>query len=316
MPTPRPESSSTSALALPLLRVGDKVAVVAPSSPIRAEMLDAGLQQVRALGLTPLVRDDVGARHRFTAGDDARRVAELNDALADDSIRGVFFARGGYGVTPLLPLLSPPGAASPRVILGESDATALGCWAMTHGLGWLHGPMVAGTMRQGSAGFSEDSLRRALFEPAGEEAPQGTRALAAGEAEGVLWGGCLTLLAALCGTPWMPRLAGSLLVIEDTGVKPYQVHRMLVQLRDAGALQGVRGVVLGDFSDCIQHPEQGYDVADVIAELLAGCLGPVPVTIGWPIGHAAAPHLTLPMGARARLVVPPAGEPARLAWRR
>jgi muramoyltetrapeptide carboxypeptidase len=307
-------SPSGDSFLLPRLQRGDRVAVIAPSSPIRREMLDAGLEQVRRLGLQPVVGEGIDARHLFFAGTDERRLGELLACLSADAPPGIFVARGGYGLTPLLPRL-PAGAPPPRLLLGESDATALGCWALTRGLGWLHGPMVAGAMRLGSAGHDEASLRSALFEEGGEISPAGTRALRAGEAEGVTWGGCLTLLASLCGTPWLPRMPRSLLVIEDVGVKPYQVHRMLVQLRDAGALEGVAGVILGDFSDCVQHADQGYDVADVLAELLASALGPVPVSIGWPIGHAAAPHVTIPMGARARLVVPEAAPP-RLAWRR
>lgn len=297
-------------MRLPALTQGDRVAVVAPSSPIRQEMLEAGLAKVRALGLEPVVRDDVAARFRFTAGTDDRRFSELSEALRDPDVRAVFVARGGHGATPLLSRLDAH-RVEPKPILGESDATALGCWAMTRGHGWLHGPMVAGAMREGC---DEASLRAALFASSGDASVEAA-ALCEGEAEGVLWGGCLSLLAALCGTPWMPRPERSLLVVEDVGVKPYQVARMLVQLRDSGALVGVAGVVLGDFSDCVQHESQGYDIADVLREMLRDALGPVPVTLGWPVGHAKAPHLTLPMGVTARLHVR-GGAPARLHWER
>ncbi len=303
-------------LELPCLRPGDRVAVVAPSSPVRAEMLDEGLAQVRSLGLDPLVREDILARHRFTAGDEDRRLRELCDAMVEPSVRAVFVARGGSGATALLPALQRTlSPVSPRPILGESDATALGCWALCQGIGWLHGPMVAGSLRLGAEGADEASLRAALFDASGELAPAGTRAIAGGEAEGVVWGGCLSLLASLCGTPFMPRFKSSLLLVEDTGVKPYQVHRMLVQLRDAGALEGVRGVMLGDFSDCVQHAEQDYDVVDVMAELFVSAIGRVPISAGWPVGHAKAPHLTVPMGVEARLRVAADDRPV-LQWHR
>lgn len=303
-------------ILLPRCRQGDQVGIIAPSSPIRLQMLQAGVEQVSRLGLVPVVPEGIDARWRFTAGTDARRLAELEWAATAPQLQGIFAARGGYGLTPLLSRLPVDlFARSPRVLLGESDMTALGCWALSRGLGWLHGPMVAGSLRLGSDGWDEPSLRAALFEDSGEIVPEATSTLAAGEAEGVLWGGCLTLLASLCGTPWLPSFSASVLVLEDVGVKPYQVHRMIVQLRDAGHLEGVRAVLLGDFSGCIQHAEQGYDVADVLLDLLAETLGPVPVSMGWPIGHAAAPHVTLPMGARARLTAL-AEEPARLQWRR
>ena len=289
------------------LRPGDAVAVVAPSSPIRQEMLEEGLGELRRLGFEPVVGEDVAARDRFTAGTAERRLEELRRALADPGIRGIWCARGGYGLTPLLSELDPgPLRGDPKPILGESDATALGCWALAAGVAWVHGPMVAASLRRGSAGYEPESLRAAL-EARPHEAVAG-RALRAGSAEGLLWGGCLSLLAALAGTPWLPRPEEPhLLLVEDVGVKPYQVDRMLVQLRDAGALEGLAGVVLGDFSDCVQHPEQGYEIDEVLADRLPG----VPVTIGWPVGHADAPHLSLVLGRPALLEVPEQG-PSRL----
>jgi muramoyltetrapeptide carboxypeptidase len=265
-------------------------------------MLEAGLAEVRRLGYEPVVSAEITSRWRFHAGTEARRLEELRAAFADAQVRAVWCARGGEGITALLRGLDAAAlAGDPKPVVGESDATALGCWALSSGVGWLHGPMVASALRHGETGYVESSLRAALAGLPQALAPAATRTLREGTASGVLWGGCLSLLAAACGTPWLPRLGESVLVLEDVGVKPYQVHRMLVQLRDAGALDGVRGVVLGDFSSSVQHADQGYDVADVLADFFTDALGDVPVTIGWPIGHAPAPHLTLPMGSRSRL---------------
>ena len=87
--------------------------------------------------------------------------------------------------------------------------------------------------------------------------------------------------------------------VEDVGVKPYQVDRMLVQLRDAGYLHQLQGVVLGDFSGCVQHPDQGYTMDEVFADFFSE----IPVTTGWPVGHADAPHFTIPLGLPSRLAV-------------
>jgi muramoyltetrapeptide carboxypeptidase len=191
--------------------------------------------------------------------------------------------------------------------MGESDATALGCWALCAGVSWLHGPMIATQLRGGAGSYDESSLRSALSGDPYELKGAGVSVLAPGYSEGTLWGGCLTLLAALCGTPWLPRLDRSVLVIEDVSVKPYQVHRMLVQLRDAGALEGLVGVVLGDFSACVQHENQGYDIHAVLADFVRSAAGDVPVTSGWPIGHSSDPHVTLAMGWRAVLDAGTAG---------
>lgn len=282
--------------------VGDRVAVVAPASPVKLEMLAMGTDDASRLGYKPQTRPDITARWRFTAGSDARRLDELRWALRDPSLRAVWLARGGYGITPLLRHLDPAElVADPKPIIGESDATALGCWALCAGVAWLHGPMVATQLRGGGDGYDEASLRSALAGEPYRLKGADVSVLAGGRAEGTLWGGCLTLLAALCGTPWLPRVERGVLVVEDVGVKPYQVHRMLVQLEDAGALEGLAGVILGDFSGCVQHENQGYDVRDVLADFFRDVAGDVPVTAGWPIGHAPAPHVTLAMGWHAVL---------------
>ena len=294
------------------VRPGDRVAVVTPSSPVREEMLEAGVAAVRSLGFVPAVGDGVLDRWRWAAGPDERRLGELRRALQDPEIRAVWLARGGYGVTPLLArLVDLDLAADPKPIVGESDATALGCLALARGVPWLHGPMVATKMREAD-GFDRASLIAALAgQPFLLSEPRAA-AVTLGRAQGVLWGGCLSLLAALAGTPWMPRIRGGILVAEDVGVKPYQVHRMLVQLRDAGALEDVAGVVLGDWSDCVQHADQGYDMADVFRDAFAEIAPGAPVSMGWPIGHAPSSHLTLAMGWNATLVAETSGSTLRL----
>lgn len=266
-------------------------------------MLEAGLVELRSLGFEPVVSEDISARERFSAGPAERRLSELRRAFEDPRIRAVWAARGGHGVTPLLGQLpSSLIEADPKPVIGESDSTVLGCWAESAGVPWLHGPMVASTLRQGGQGYDRESLLAALAgEPLTLEAGRTVRA---GTGEGRLWGGCLTLLASLVGTPWLRRPSGpQLVLIEDVGVKPYQVHRMLVQLRDAGFFSELQGVVLGDFSACVQHQDQGYTMDEVFADFFAG----VPVSVDWPVGHAEAPHLTVPLGLPARLEVPSRG---------
>lgn len=286
---------------------GERIAVVATASPVKPDMLAAGIDETTRLGYVAQTRPDITARWRFCAGEDARRLDELRWALRDRSLRAIWLARGGYGIPPLLRHLDAADlAADPKPIVGESDATALGCWALSAGVSWLHGPMIA-TQLRAEGGYDGSSLRSALAGEPYRLLGTGVEVLAPGRGEGTLWGGCLTLLAALCGTPWLPRVERSVLVVEDVGVKPYQVHRMLVQLRDAGALDGLAGVVLGDFSACVQHENQGYDIRDVLADFFRDAAGDVPVTIGWPVGHAPGPHLTLPMGWHAVLEAGPAG---------
>ena len=170
------------------LRPGDRVAVVAPSSPVRPEMLAAGLDAVRGLGYEPVLSSGVEARFRFTAGTASRRLSELRGALADDSVRAIWLARGGAGASELLRHLDPAVLrGDPKPFIGESDATALGCWALAAGVSWIHGPMVASALRAGSAGYDAESLQACLT---GEGypravAPDGVRTLHQGMPEAV-----------------------------------------------------------------------------------------------------------------------------------
>jgi muramoyltetrapeptide carboxypeptidase len=162
--------------------------------------------------------------------------------------------------------------------------------------------MVAGDLGRGA--FHEPSLRHALF---GEGRPLVTEpgdlvGLRPGEGEGFLLGGCLSILAAACGTPWAlrPRREGVVLFIEDVNERPYRVDRMLRQLRQAGAFAGLRGLVFGEMPGCAPKAEEGYSLEDVIQDALDGL--DVPVAFGLSSGHTTRPALTLPLGVRARLL--------------
>ena len=167
----------------------------------------------------------------------------------------------------------------------------------------LHGPMVARELADGDDAYDRPSLRHGLT---GEGAPYASQpddlvSLASGNGEGVLRGGCLSLLAAAAGTPWARRGTDepTLLFVEDVDEKPYRIDRMLRQLRASGALQGVTGVVFGDMKGCSPAFDDDYRLEDVLLEALDGI--EVPVALGLSSGHTAHPNLTLPLGVRARL---------------
>jgi muramoyltetrapeptide carboxypeptidase len=163
--------------------------------------------------------------------------------------------------------------------------------------------MVAWELAAGAAAYDHASLWHALT---GEGEPlaagPGLRALRDGTAEGVLRGGCLSLLAACAGTPWALRTADepTILFVEDVDEPPYRVDRLLRQLRLSGALAGVRGIVFGEMRGCAAAAEAGYGLEDVLAEALDGCAGPL--AIGLPSGHVSGAAVTLPLGVAARLV--------------
>jgi len=286
----------------PSLRPGDAVALIAPAGPLAsAAELDVAIARVEALGLRAVPGDRVLARRGYLAGTDAERAADLNAALRDPDVRGIFAVRGGYGTTRLLDLVDYDALrADPKVLLGYSDLTALlGACSARAGVVTFHGPVVA------LSPFGPDEigwLRRAVLSdaPVGTLAAPEGRALVPGRARGRLAGGNLSLMAALVGTPYAIDCAGAIVFLEEIDEAPYRIDRMATQLRASGALRGCAGIVLGTFAGC--DPGEDAEPERRLAHVLAdrfGDLG-VPVLSGAPIGHDGD-QWTLPVGAFATL---------------
>jgi muramoyltetrapeptide carboxypeptidase len=268
---------------------GARIGLVAPAGPFDREDFERG---VTKLERHYSVRWEPGILERagYLAGSDARRLSELQAALDDPSLDGIIAARGGYGVTRLLARLDLSALERrPKLLVGFSDITALHAqWARARVLS-IHGSMVASLGRSDELGF--ERYRAALEGRFGGGCSDLT-AYAPGRAEGILLGGNLTVLSALIGTPHWPGFSGAVLFLEDIGERPYRVDRMLTTWHDAGAFEGVRGVVLGAFV----QSDPGLDqiaVQDVLAERLAD-LG-IPVAAGLPAGHVPD-NLELPFG--------------------
>lgn len=278
------------------LTPGDRIAIVATSSPFEADHLEQGLAWLRAQGYEPVVAAHAFARRRYLAGTDAERAADLQAALTDPSIRGVVCARGGYGASRLLGLLDA-SAIRPhcKIFCGFSDVTTLHLWLQAR-CGWVtfHGPMV-GT-RWAGEGFDPDTARSFLDTLRGHppciEGPL-THTLRGGTARGRLVGGNLTLLCHSIGTPWEIDTREAILLVEDVHEVPYRIDRMLTHLRHAGKLNTVRGLVVGELDGC--HAPSGADYS--LDEVLADCLGdlPIPVVTQFPISHAK-PNFTVALG--------------------
>lgn len=292
-----------------VLRPGDLVAIVAPASNLKAEYLARGVAELERLGFRVRQRADILDKARYTAGSDARRTEELMQAFTDPEVKAVWAARGGYGVMRILRLLDENALrANPKVFIGYSDLTALHMYLYRR-FGWVtfHGPMAAKDLAGGEQHYDRQNLIAALMQttPLGDIAPAPHASQlemlhpGAGPVAGRLLGGCLSLLTAMLGTPDELETRGAILFLEDIGVKPYALDRMFQQLRLAGKLDGVRGIVFGEMADCVQHAEQGYTIQEALAEMTAD-LG-IPVLFGLPSGHSVRGNLTLPLGVEARL---------------
>ncbi|MFD6330386.1 LD-carboxypeptidase [Streptomyces niveus] len=286
----------------PRLRPGAKVAVVAPSGPVPADRLEAGLDLLRGWGLDPVVAPHVLDGHRefdYLAGTDEARARDLQDAWCDPTVAAVLCARGGYGVQRMADLLDWDAvrAAAPKPFVGYSDITALHeAFAVRAGIATLHGPMVAAlTFLKDPA--TQESLRATLFEPdTVRTVGQATaRALVPGRAHGITLGGCVSLLAADLGTPHArPSAAGGLLLIEDIEEEPYRLDRILTQLLRSGWLDGVAGIALGSWAGCGPY--------ETVRALLLDRLGGLGVPIVEELGFGHGPtNLTVPLGVPAVL---------------
>jgi len=304
-----PSASHKSRIKPRALRPGDKVGIVAPASNVKREMLEAGCDGLRRAGYEPFYFESILERDLYFAGSAERRARELEDMFTRDDIRAIVCARGGYGSNYLLPALDSKTldlkkiAAHPKIFMGYSDLTTLLTWfADSANFVTFHGPMVAKDFSVAD-GVELASWQNAVGGAAEWEIGEGSGAkpLVAGKAEGILYGGCLSILVAALGTPYDIQAAGTILFIEDLAAKPYQIDRMLMQLKLAGKLKGVRGIIFGEMIDCQQAPMQDYTLEDVVLRIV-GDLG-IPVAFGLRSGHVSRANITLPIGVKARLEV-------------
>ncbi len=298
--------SNSSRIKPPALRPGDTVGIVAPASNLKRSELEAGCEALRRAGYKPFYFDSSVERDLYFAGSIERRIRELAEMFAREDVRAILCARGGYGANYLLEALDLDAIRSnPKIFIGYSDITTLLTYFVdAGGLVTFHGPMAAKDWAR-AGGVDAVSWQAALGNAAGWElklgADSGVSGLVEGAAEGILYGGCLSILVASLGTPYAIKTDGTILFLEDIAAKPYQVDRMLMQLKLAGKFDGVRGIIFGEMMDCVQNANQSYTLQEVVVRIV-GELG-VPVAYGLRSGHVTAGNITLPFGVRAGLTV-------------
>lgn len=284
----------------PALRPGDLIGIVAPASNIRPELLDEGCRELERLGFRTTYRPGITTAYRYFSGTVERRAAEFLEMVRNPEVRAIFCARGGYGSGRIIPYLEPELLrANPKIINGSSDITALLSFLDRSGLVGFHGPMVATAIRQGEAGYFKSLLLDLLKGDRVRFPLANTEVLRPGDAEARLIGGCLSLVVATLGTPYEIDTGDSIFVLEDQDTKPYQVDRMLTQLKQAGKFESVQGVVFGEMLNCQQNASQGYTLQEVILDVLGETI--FPILYGFPTGHTSGPNAILPFGVAARL---------------
>ncbi len=279
----------------------NNIYVISLSSAIQdSKTLARGIERLAKMGFSCKVdRHALAVDTRF-AGTDAQRLSALNRSLKQSALT-VMASRGGYGVTRLLDQIDWRAVAdSGKRFVGQSDFTAFSLALLSQtGTTSYVGPTVC-------ADFGASKLNTLTAELFGEvmrgeleilsfESPNSD----AVDCRGVLWGGNLSMIAALVGTPYLPKIKGGILFIEDVAEHPYRVERMLIQLAQSGVLNKQKALILGQFTDYTLAPhDRGFDLSNVI-KWVRDNVG-IPVVTGLPFGHTPV-KATLPIGAKVGL---------------
>ncbi|MEO8380927.1 MAG: LD-carboxypeptidase [Acidobacteriota bacterium] len=277
------------------------IAILAASGPAQLEFIAEGARAMERRGHRVTLAGNISSRHRdYLAGTDEERAAEVNRFFRSSEYDAFFFARGGYGAMRILDRLDFAAlAANPRPVVGFSDVTAIHqAMATQAGLAGFHGPMVNLDFRNGLSPQHEEWLWSMLS----GDAPltydlRAEEVLLEGDAEGVLFGGCLALTTALTGTPYDFWIDEGIWFWEDVDEPVYRLDRMLTHLRLSGRMRGIRGVVIGQLKDCGDEP----DMLAFLREFFDP-LG-IPVVRNLPFGHHGN-NLLMPIGTKVRLSTP------------
>lgn len=265
------------------LKEGDKIAILAPAGPVDSVLVDSAALVLREIGFEPVIYSTAYGKLEYFSGTDAERYADLKKAFLDSEIRAILCARGGYGVALILDSLSTlPIEKDPKWVIGFSDISALHALMASKGIASIHSSMA----RQVALG-PEDPNNKTLFEilrgnfPTYRFAPDSLNHL--GHAEGRLLGGNLAVIQALIHTPYDIIHPGTILFIEDVSEPIYKIQRIIYQLRMAGIIPNLKGLIIGQFTD--YKPDGMYDtMEEMIAKALAD-YPDLPVAFNVPVGH-------------------------------
>ncbi len=295
-----PDSAQLMRLRPDALRPGDTVGIIAPAGFIDRDALEAGCAWLIRKGYQPFYLPSIFDRDLYFAGNAQRRLHEFHEMFSRPEIKAIICARGGYGCNYLLPNIDIGLIkANPKIFCGCSDVTTLLTFLCDRaGMVTFHGPMLNVDTRPD--GVDEESWDAALASGQSYErefAAEEVQTLVPGRAQGMLYGGCLSLLCASLGTPYEIETRGTILFIEDLAEPAFRIDRMLMHLKLAGKFDGVRGLIFGEMLNCSSRDGQDYTLQQVV-ERVVGDLG-IPVAYGLKSGHVSRANITLPFGVAA-----------------
>lgn len=287
-----------------MISPGSTIGIVAPSGASNPQLVRLALKKLNALGFQTKVANNIDTETHFTAGDKDLRLRETVKMFRDDSVNAILCARGGDGAIHLVPeLLEALENSPPKPLIGYSDITLLQLALYQH-FGWVSfsGPMLTTELADDS--LSKESLDHLwsltmkpphmwnLNPPLKHE----INILRNGQASGMLLGGCLSLICALIGSPYLPDFTDAVLVIEDVEETPKSIDRMLHQLRISGIFESIQGLILGNFSGCFTG--SGFSNSTLSEIVMAATAGyTFPIIANYPYGHSLRDRMTIPIGA-------------------
>ncbi len=277
------------------LNPGGTVGVVAPAGRVDPNLLHKGVKRLESLGLKVILGKHLEKACRFFAGTDRERADDLQAMFSNKEVDAVLCARGGVGGARMIPFLDPkPFARSQKIFVGLSDTTSLLLY-INKVLGWIsfHGPMVATQFGREIPPLLEDHFFRVLSGETLEMHYEGVKPIRPGIAEGVLTGGCLTLICTTIGTPYEIDTHDKILFVEDINEAPFRIDRMLSYLKSLGKFAGIRGIVFGQMPQCSPN-----ELPEIILDIFRD--SPIPILFGFPSGHGDS-IATLPFGIAVRL---------------
>ncbi len=283
------------------LEYGETIGVVAPASPMNPELLAKGIEYLEKCGYNLKVSSHVSDVYGYLAGSERDRADDIHEMFKDPEVRAIFCARGGYGTPRLLDLLDYELIQShPKIFVGFSDITALqlAVFKKTQ-LVTFSGPMVAVEMGKGIDAFTAQHFWNMISASEPAQKFSGLNCLTPGVAEGKLLGGNLSMICSLIGSAYLPDFQNVILFLEDVGEEPYQIDRKLMQLKLAGILEKVSGVIFGKFAGCEPKSENpSLSIEQILHDVLFDL--EVPVAGELRYGHVDVKY-TLPLGVNGYL---------------
>lgn len=295
-----------------MLRKGDTIGVVSPSSPTyNKSTLRRGVETLEKWGYKVVLSDHVNRKNGFFAGTDKERAQDLNEMFRRKDIDGIMVTQGGYGVSRIIPELDYDAIReNPKLLLGFSDITALHLAInKLTGLVTFHGPGMCTFNDEYLTDYTHKYLDKAVFspEPIGEiemaDPKKYLHAIGSGVAEGSIIGGNISMICSTLGTPYEIDTDGKVLLMEDLDTEPWIMDHNMTHLRNAGKFDKVKAIVIGECVRCEPRSlEPNYYVDTSLEDIFDEFLTPlgVPVLYGYPLGHTYD-MATVPLGVKVRV---------------